>query len=173
MATACAPSVSPKTLSSVVSVESGHNPFAIGVVDGRLVRQPTNLLEGIATARALERRGIRFSAGLGQIYVGNWARLGLDAETVFDPCRNLAAAAAILGQCFRRATKEYGDQQAALRAALSCYYSDNFTTGFAVGYVEKVVAAAGRLSVGGEPSQPPKRAISSSKGVRGERIDDE
>jgi len=37
----------------------------------------------------------------------------------------------------------YGDQQQALRAALSCYYSGNFETGFRHGYVQKVVANAG------------------------------
>lgn len=34
--------------------------------------------------------------------------------------------------------------QAALRAALSCYYSGNFTTGFSSGYVSRVVASAQR-----------------------------
>lgn len=51
----------------------------------------------------------------------------------------------VLMECFERAQRKSarasGDQ-AALRAALSCYYSGNFSTGFRHGYVGKVVAAA-------------------------------
>ena len=51
----------------------------------------------------------------------------------------------VLSECFERAQRKLprtSRDQAALRAALSCYYSGNFTTGFRHGYVRKVVAAA-------------------------------
>ena len=35
----------------VVRVESSGNPYAIGVVGGRLQRQPKNLAEAVATAK--------------------------------------------------------------------------------------------------------------------------
>jgi type IV secretion system protein VirB1 len=50
----CAPQVAPATLAAIVRTESDFHPYAIGVVHGRLVRQPANVGEAIATARALE-----------------------------------------------------------------------------------------------------------------------
>ena len=41
----------------VMRVESSFNPYAIGVVGGRLERQPRNLPEAVATARMLEKNG--------------------------------------------------------------------------------------------------------------------
>jgi type IV secretion system protein VirB1 len=150
----CAPLVHPRTLTKIVLTESGANPFAIGVVGGRLERQPRTRAEATATVRALQQQGINFSAGLGQINVGNWARLGLDEHSVFEPCQNLGAAQAVLKDCFdrspglresRQVKRLNGDQplmtQQALRQAFSCYYSGNFSTGFDHGYVAKVVAA--------------------------------
>lgn len=127
----------------MAAVESGFRPYAIGVVNGRLDRQPRNLPEAISTAMALRRQGIRFSAGLLQIYVGNWPAHQLDHESVFEPCANLRAAASILSDCYRRATvASTSDAQVALRNALSCYYSGNFVTGYREGYVTRVVSAA-------------------------------
>lgn len=146
LAAACAPSIHPTTLKAVVMTESSWNPYAIGVVAGRLERQPRSLDEAVATARELERQGFNFSLGLGQVNRYNLARYGETYETVFDPCRNLQAGAAILQDCFVRAKKRLGDDQQALRAAFSCYYSGNFTRGFRPdqagqpSYVQKVVA---------------------------------
>lgn len=141
IANQCAPFVAASTLRAIARVESNFNPFAIGVVDSRLSRQPKTLLEGISSAASLERKGAKFSAGLVQIYVKNWSSLGLDYETVFDPCRNLTAAQTILSDCYQRARQKTSAPQVALRQSISCYYSNNFVTGFRVGYVQKVVAA--------------------------------
>lgn len=51
----------------VVLVESSYNPYAIGVVGGRLARQPRSLSEAVSTARMLEQRGYDFSLGLAQV----------------------------------------------------------------------------------------------------------
>jgi len=67
LAQQCAPSVHPQTMAAVVGVESGSNPFAIGVVGGTLVRQPNNLAEATATAQALDRAGYNFSVGIAQV----------------------------------------------------------------------------------------------------------
>jgi type IV secretion system protein VirB1 len=145
MAQQCAPDVAPQTLAAVAHVESSFNPYAIGVVNGHLVRQPRNAKEAIATAYELEREGFNFSMGLVQVNRFNLAKYGERYETIFDPCRNLKAGASILRDCYQRARLTFGDEQAALRASFSCYYSGNYTTGFRAGYVRKVVLAANNL----------------------------
>lgn len=139
LAQQCAPQISPTTMTAVVRAESGFNPYAIGVVHGRLLRQPSSLAEAIATAHSLSVSGWRFSAGLAQVNRANWSRYGLSERTAFDPCRNLAAGAAILQGCFELARRAHADEQAALRASLSCYASGDFSTGFRSGYVQRVV----------------------------------
>jgi type IV secretion system protein VirB1 len=145
LALACAPQVHASTAHALVTIESAFNPWAIGVVGGALHRQPRHRTEAIATAEAMKAAGRNFSVGLGQINVSNFPRLGLSLSTAFEPCTNLAAMQTVLTECFERAQRKSarasGDQ-AALRAALSCYYSGNFSTGFRHGYVRKVVAAA-------------------------------
>jgi type IV secretion system protein VirB1 len=141
LAMTCAPGVHAGTLQALVRVESGFNPWAIGVVGGQLDRQPRHHAEALATARALKTAGWNFSVGLGQIHVRNFGRLGLTLESAFDPCANLAAMQTVLSDCFDRAGGGR-TQQAALRRALSCYYSGNFATGFQHGYVRRVVAAS-------------------------------
>jgi type IV secretion system protein VirB1 len=93
------------------------------------------------TATRLERDGFNYSVGLVQVNKKNFAKYGLTLTTAFDPCRNVKAGAGILKNCFFGARSSTKDEQAALRAALSCYYSGNFSTGFRDGYVQKVVQA--------------------------------
>ena len=58
LAQECAPNVAPQTMAAIVSVESSKNPYAIGVVGGRLERQPKSHQEAVATAfREGYRRG--------------------------------------------------------------------------------------------------------------------
>jgi len=146
---ACAPQVHANTAHALVSVESGFNPWAIGVVGGTLLRQPRQRAEAQATARALQAGGWNFSVGLGQINAGNFTRLGLTLDTAFEPCTNLRAMQAVLTECFARANAAGGpaaSDQATLRRALSCYYSGSFATGFRHGYVRRVAAAAAASS---------------------------
>lgn len=148
LAQQCAPLVDHRTLAAVVSVESSRNPYAIGVVDGHLVRQPRNLDEAVATAEALEQGGWNFSVGLAQVNKKNLEKNGVSYAQAFDTCRNLKLGAQILTDCYQRAKVTYPDQQAALKAAFSCYYSGNFTRGFKPdkpgdpSYVAKVLAQA-------------------------------
>ncbi|MCD9031552.1 transglycosylase SLT domain-containing protein [Luteimonas sp. Y-2-2-4F] len=118
----------------VVRVESSFNPYAIGVVGGRLARQPRNLPEALSTVRMLEREGYNFSLGLAQVNRHNLEKYGLSYETAFQACPNLQAGARILAECHGRAGGDWGK-------AFSCYYSGNFTTGFRHGYVQKVFAS--------------------------------
>ncbi|WP_155637905.1 lytic transglycosylase domain-containing protein [Burkholderia cepacia] len=151
----CAPQIAPTTMAAIVGTESGFNPYAIGVVHGRLLRQPSSATEAVATARALETGGWNFSVGLAQVNRANWQVYGLNAENAFDPCRNLAAAAGILHHCFtaaansrpfHAATGYQVDVQTVLRASLSCYASGNFSTGYRTGYVQRVVEGAATRS---------------------------
>ncbi|MFL9989335.1 lytic transglycosylase domain-containing protein [Paraburkholderia sediminicola] len=155
LAQQCAPQVSPVTMAAIVRTESGFNPYAIGVVHGRLVRQPVSMDEAVATAHALAGGGLNFSVGLAQVNRTNWPAYRLDEERSFEPCRNLAAAAAILRGCFASARRAQApgrrDPQTALRASLSCYASGNFSTGYRTGYVQRVVNAAG---IPAPPSAP-------------------
>lgn len=119
----------------VVNVESSFNPYAIGVVGGRLARQPKNLAEAVSTTRMLEREGYNFSLGIAQVNRYNLNRHGLDSyEKAFNVCPNLQAGSRILAECYSRSGNDWGK-------AFSCYYSGNFTTGFRHGYVDKVMTS--------------------------------
>jgi type IV secretion system protein VirB1 len=127
--------VSTEVMQHVVQAESGTNPFAIGVVGGKLERQPRNLGEAVATARMLESRGYDYSLGIAQVNRSNLARYGLDTfAKAFDGCANLAAGARILAECYGRSGGDWGK-------AFSCYYSGDFTTGYREGYVQRVYHA--------------------------------
>ncbi len=141
-------------MAAVARVESSNNPFAIGVVGAQLVRQPTNLDEAVATAKALEQAGYNFSLGVGQVNRYNLAKYGLNYETAFNSCANLRAGSLILKECYDRARRKFKDEQQALQASFSCYYSGNFTTGFKPdfkgqpSYVQKVLNSAGAAHTG-------------------------
>lgn len=134
----------------VVKVESSFNPFAIGVVGGRLARQPRSLGEALSTTRMLEQEGYNFSLGIAQVNRYNLTSQGLDSyEKAFDVCPNLQAGSRILAECYGRSGQDWGK-------AFSCYYSGNFTTGFRHGYVQKVVASwQGAVASGPQPAAIP------------------
>jgi type IV secretion system protein VirB1 len=122
----------------VVRVESSFNPYAIGVVGGRLVRQPRNLPEALSTVRMLEQHGYNFSLGLAQVNRYNLAKYGLDSyEKAFQPCANVQAGSRILRECYSRSGGDWGK-------SFSCYYSGDFRTGYRHGYVQKVYASMRR-----------------------------
>jgi len=139
LAQQCAPQVSPATMAAIVRTESSFNPYAIGVVHARLLRQPASLEEAMAAVRTLEAGGWDYSVGLAQVNRANWSRYGMSVQNAFDPCLNLAAGAAILQDCYAQARKSRSEVQGALRASLSCYASGDFTTGYRTGYVQRVV----------------------------------
>lgn len=146
LAQQCAPAVHIETMQRLVKVESGFNPFAIGVVGGQLARQPANKAEAVATAKALDADGFNFSLGLTQVNRYNLAKQGLDYESVFEACPNLRAGANILQECFGRARQRFATEQQALQASFSCYYSGNFSTGFVPegkqpSYVQKILGS--------------------------------
>lgn len=159
----CTQGVNLVTMQQIVRVESGGNPFAIGVVGGRLERQPQSLPEAVATVRNLEQNGFNYSIGISQVNRVHFARLGWkDAiENGFDVCANLKAGAGIFRDCYNGALKagyrsdDGIDASSATRASLSCYYSGNFITGEKLGYVNRV------LGTGAQAAAVPVNAIAS------------
>ncbi len=144
--------VPPEVMHHVVRVESSHNPYAIGVVGGHLVRQPKNLPEALATVRMLESRGFNFSLGVAQVNRYNLGKYGLDSyEKAFEVCPNLQAGSRILAECYSRSGGDWGK-------SFSCYYSGNFVTGYRHGYVQKIYASM-RQTAPGSASEPQGPAI--------------
>lgn len=142
LADQCNIAINLDVIANIIKVESGYNPYAIGVVNGKLERQPSNIDEAIATAKNLESLGWNFSIGLGQINYSNLEKYNLSIESAFDSCSNLQATIAIYNDCLHRASAIYEPSYAQL-AAYSCYYSGNFTRGFVkennkTSYVERV-----------------------------------
>ena len=113
----CSVAVPPEQMSAIVRTESSAHPFAIGVVGGRLSRQPQSLIEAITAVKLLRKGSFNYSVGLAQV--------------MFDPCTNLYAGSRILAACHAR----YGNWP----KAYSCYYSGNPVTGYRHGYVGKVL----------------------------------
>ncbi len=140
----CAPDVHPYVIQRMMTVESRHNPFAIGfkiVKDGieyRLPRKPKNQEDAKHIARWLYDRGFKFDAGIAQINSINFARMGLTPETVFDTCLNLNASSKILIEFYQSAKRKFNDEQVALHAAIRAYNSGRFATSKGQEYLVKI-----------------------------------
>jgi type IV secretion system protein VirB1 len=159
---ACAVAWNADLLAAIVSAESGGNPLALGLNGSvELIRQPRDRAEAAALARWLLARGHNFDAGLAQVNSANVARLGLDVESVFEPCANLRAASVVLEECHERALVAGYRGDASWDAALSCYNTGHLTRGLANGYVAAVraefVRARGRNASRAAVRPNPKR----------------
>ncbi len=139
---ACAPFVAPTTMMSIVQVESSGNPWAIGVNSGHRFRAASNYDEAVSEAKRLIVAGANIDMGLTQVNSKTMRNLGLSVEQVFDPCTNVYAGATVLTRNYVNASKNIGNDQAALQAALSAYNTGNYHKGFKNGYVNKVVTSA-------------------------------
>jgi type IV secretion system protein VirB1 len=157
LAEACAPTVAPETLLSVVHVESRFDPLAIGVNGKpRVAVSAATPREAAAKASALIAAGRSVDLGLAQINSKNLGWLDLSVADAFDPCRNLAAASKVL-----QAGYESGaEAQPALRRALSRYNTGDARRGFANGYVAKVERAAAQVvpAIQAAPAMTPEAA---------------
>ena len=129
----CAPMVAPTTMKAIVLEESRGHPYAIH--DGKTHRAlfPKTRAEAVATARRLIAGGSRIDAGLAQINSANWDWLGLDAESVFDPCTNLNSGERVLLGAYTKAPFT-------LDAAISRYNTGHASRGVGNGYVGRVKA---------------------------------
>ena len=115
----CSVAVPPEQMSAIVRTESSAHPFAIGVVGGRLSRQPQSLIEAITAVKLLRKGSFNYSVGLAQVNQVNFGAYQLHEGNMFDPCTNLYAGSRILAACHAR--------------------SGNPVTGYRHGYVGKVL----------------------------------
>lgn len=147
----CAPQVAPETLHTIVRVESSANPLAIAVVGVDSVSSPKTESDAISIIKDLEKKGFNYSVGLMQVNKKNFLSNGLTLDTAFNSCKNIAAGAKIFTTCYVKAlkTNNYKNEQKALRAAMSCYYSGNFSRGYQVekktSYVDRVNLAVNSI----------------------------
>ncbi|MFU0885711.1 lytic transglycosylase domain-containing protein [Kluyvera sichuanensis] len=170
----CGPDVATEVIHRIVSVESSFNPYAIGVVGGRLQRQPKTKDEAVVTAKFLADNGWNFSMGLAQVNRYNLAKYGLNYHSVFEPCANLRAAASIYQECLTRALKTSDYNDARLKA-FSCYYSGNFHRGFMAdaGGKSSYVQRIANVDIGQTVTAPimPIPVISNTKRPAAQRVD--
>ena len=116
---------------------------------------PATRDSAIQIASKLLEAGHSLDIGIMQVNSANFAVLGLTLEAAFDPCKSVAAGAAVLAGGYVGGTTHEG-QQTALRVAISKYNTGDAQRGFANGYVHKVELAAAyvvpALDVGAGPA---------------------
>jgi type IV secretion system protein VirB1 len=96
LAVTCAPQVAPATLAAIAQTESGLDPLAVGDNTAQRSYHPAAKPEAIALAAQLAAEGHDLDLGLMQINRRNFGWLGLAGADAFEPCRSLAAGAAVL-----------------------------------------------------------------------------
>jgi type IV secretion system protein VirB1 len=155
LALRCGPSVAPSTLASIARTESAFEPLSINDNTTGTRGVPVTRDIAIQIAAKLLEAGHSVDIGIMQINSANFSGLGLTLEAAFDPCKSVAAGAAVLAGGYAGGATHEG-QQSALRVALSKYNTGDAQRGFANGYVHKVELAAGRivpaLDVGAAPA---------------------
>lgn len=102
LAMQCAPTIHPDTSHDVARVESGLNPFAIGVVGQKKGLFPSNINDALDHIDQLKAKGKNYSVGLMQINQANFSRYGVTAKQLFNPCTNLTVFEKIITDCYLR-----------------------------------------------------------------------
>lgn len=137
----CAPSEPSSVLASIARVESGNHPLKIGVNGARRrTFEPTSREAAAALTSRLMASGENIDLGLAQINSRNLGWLGLSVEDAFDPCRNLAAAAAVMARGYKAALKVSAPGRSLLQTAYSLYNTGDPGRGFNNGYVGRIEA---------------------------------
>ncbi|MCG6230255.1 transglycosylase SLT domain-containing protein [Vibrio furnissii] len=132
LAAECQQVVQTEVVRALIDVESNGNPLAVAVIGFDRFFQPSSLTMGNKMLNSLEKRGIKYSAGLMQITKDNFAAYELDNYSVFNPCVNIKVGADIYHSCLLRSIKQFGEQNITrnYKNAASCYFSGNFKTGY-------------------------------------------
>lgn len=146
LARICAPSVAPATILAIAHAESSFDTLAINVNGGPRVAPMRDIAAASSAARQYIAAGYSVDLGLGQINSSNLARLGLSIEDSFDPCRNLAASARVIGDNYRASISAGAVGHDAMGMALSLYNTGKPRRGFANGYVARVYRSAAILA---------------------------
>ncbi len=137
----CAPEIAPATLSAIVQVESGGDPWALWDNTARRGYRPASRRQAERILRVLMGEGHQVDVGLAQVDTENFPAYGLRPSNVFDACTNLRVGADILAAAYRKAAAVYGPGQQALYHAFEAYNSGALH-GDAI-YANRVLRAAG------------------------------
>jgi len=128
-------------MAAIVRVESGCDSLAIHDNTTRRSYHPRDRADAEVIAQQLLGARHSLDLGIGQINDVNLKAQGLNVQTVFDACANLAAGARILSPNYAFATRRYGAGQVALRHAIGMYNTGMLDAG--KGYIRSVLLAAG------------------------------
>ena len=135
LALTCAPQVAPTTLAAIAQTESGLDPFTIGDNTAHRSYHPAAKSEAIALVVQLAAEGHDLDLGLMQINQRNFGWLGLGAGEAFEPCRSLAAGAAVL-------------------TALSRYNTGKSSSPAGMAYARRVLSQRKGEEVQQQPAEP-------------------
>lgn len=137
----CAMAVHPETVTAIIQQESGGNPFALN--NQVTSFYPESRDEAVRLLHQSLRAGRSTDIGLMQVNSQWLRRLGIEAESLLDPCTNIRVGTWILATNYGEAWRRHGAEKPALLAALSMYNTGSESRGMANGYVGKVTARAG------------------------------
>jgi len=135
-----APIVPPDRVAVTAKTESGLQTTALHDNTSGRSYLPASAAEAVALATALHAQGHSLDAGAMQVNDANWSRLGLTAETVFDPRANVCAGMTVLAETY------------AVERRVSCHYNTGGTE-CRNGYPERIEAA--RVQLGLPPAAAP------------------
>jgi type IV secretion system protein VirB1 len=119
-------------VTATAHVESGLQTTALHDNTSGQSYQPASETEAVALATALHLQGHSLDAGIMQVNDSNWARLGLTAETAFDPRANICAGMMVLAEAY------------SVERRVSCRYNTG-RPDCANGYPERIEGALRRV----------------------------
>lgn len=131
-------------VAATAHAESGLQTTAIHDNTSGRSYQPASDAEAVALATALHMQGHSLDAGVMQVNDTNWTRLGLTAETVFDPRANVCAGMAVLAEAY------------AVERRVSCRYNTG-KPDCTNGYPERIDGALRRVRalMSADPGEAP------------------
>jgi type IV secretion system protein VirB1 len=157
----CAPSVAPDTMTAIVDVESGRNPFALHDNSTGRSYAPQAYREALTIASALIGQRHSVDVGLAQINSGNFAGYRTNAAAMLFPCQNLIVASQILGGAYATAQAAFPEPSVALFHSLGAYNTGSIHAGAA--YASRVVSAASVPSITVITGHPDRQADRTSE----------
>jgi type IV secretion system protein VirB1 len=132
---ACAPLISPITMTALIEHESGVNPLAIHDNTNGASYQPRTEAQAVLLAQKLISAGHSLDLGISQINNKNLSWIGQTVQTIFNPCVNLNAAQTILIAAWKQSK---GD----LPGTLSVYNTGKVNSSIGADYAAAVYSTA-------------------------------
>jgi type IV secretion system protein VirB1 len=123
----------PVTMQSIVTIESGGNPYAIDDDTAHRSYFLRSRQSAILTAKRLLAMGHNIDMGLAQINSSNLYIVGGSVSRLFNPCYNIEAGSYILYKFYVRALSVFGYKQALFRS-LMAYNTGSYYRGYNYAY---------------------------------------